>query len=187
MKLKPANTKARKLLAKLQELAERGIDGEREVAKRKLARLKSRLDFTAPDPASKGPDLFAGVFQRGSFGVEIHCFTAEDFDIANCVKWAIETAAKVPCSYRDGHLIAEATAGTANRLARVALHIAESFRALADKFKALPGADAKDRPVFVMGLYDGKRKDKHHECIRSNPAGNPRRRPDGADKREAKR
>lgn len=48
--LKTANSKARALLNKLQALAERGIDGEKISAQKKIARLKARFDFTAPDP-----------------------------------------------------------------------------------------------------------------------------------------
>ncbi len=158
--MKPANSKARALLAKLEALAERGIDGEREAAKHKLARLKARLNFTAPDPADKGPDLFAGKFRRGSLGVEIYSFQAGDFDIANCVKWAIESATRIPCSYRNGHLLAEAAPGTAAKLADIAVHITESFRSLVDKFQSVQGVNGSDRNVFVMGLYDGMMNQK---------------------------
>jgi hypothetical protein len=102
--MKPANSKARALLAKLEALAERGVDGERAAAKRSIRRLKARFDFTKPEPPET-PDLFSGVFRRGNLAVEIHFFDVKDFDIANCVKWAIESAARIPCSYRHGHLL----------------------------------------------------------------------------------
>jgi len=76
-------------------------------------------------------------------------------DVANSVKWAIESAAKVSCAYRNGDLLAEATPGTARRLTDISGHIATSFRALIEKFAALDGVTAGDRGVFVMGLYDG--------------------------------
>ena len=152
--LKPATAKARVLLKKLQALAERGIDGEKAAAQKKLARLKARLDFTAPDPAET-PDLFLGTFKRSTKARWIHTFQRHDFDVANSVKWAIESATQIPCVYRDGELLAEATPGTANRLAEVATHIAGSFRALLDQFSAVDGVSPEDRGVFVMGLYDG--------------------------------
>ena len=65
--LKPANSKARALLKKLLALAERGIDGEKTSAQRKIRRLKARFDFSAPDPAET-PDLFSGSFKRFSHG-----------------------------------------------------------------------------------------------------------------------
>jgi hypothetical protein len=40
--LKPADSKARVLLKKLLALAERGIDGEKTSAQRKIRRLRSR-------------------------------------------------------------------------------------------------------------------------------------------------
>jgi hypothetical protein len=150
----PASSKARALLKKLQALAERGIDGERISAQRKIARLKARFDFTVPDPAET-PDLFSGSFKRSTTARRICSFGSHEFDVANSVKWAIESATKITCVYRDGDLLAEATPSTANRLAEIAVHIAHSFRALLDKFSAVDGVSVNDRAVFVMGLYDG--------------------------------
>jgi hypothetical protein len=152
--MKPANPKARSLLAKLQALAEQGIDGERMVARKKLARLRARFDFSAPDTTDT-PDLFAGKFKQGSAALHIHTFKAADFDIANSVKWAIEAATKIPCVYRNGNLLAQATPGTAKKLAEIATHITGSFRSLVDQFGAVDGVKLEDRAVFVMGLYDG--------------------------------
>jgi hypothetical protein len=148
------NQKARALFKKLQALAERGVDGEKTSAQRKLERLKARYNFEEPDPAET-LDLFHGNFKRASQARFIYAFTSRDFDIANSVKWAIETATKVQCVYRDGDLLAEATPGTANRLVKVANHIACSFRTLVDKFSASNPHAASDRNAFVMGLYDG--------------------------------
>ena len=152
--LKPANAKARALLKKLQALAEQGIGGEKISAQKKIARLTARLDFTAPDP-TETPDLFLGSFKRSSRAKWICSFAGNDFEVANSVKWAIESATKIPCVYRDGDLLAEATPSTAHKLTDIALHIAQSFRALIDQFSAIDGVSATDRGVFVMGLYDG--------------------------------
>jgi hypothetical protein len=152
--LKPANSKARALLKKLQALAERGIDGERISAQKKVARLKARLDFTTPDP-NETPDLFLGSFQRSTKARWIYSFGRDEFDVANSVKWAIESATKIRCVYRDGKLLAEAAASTTKRLTEVADHIARSFRILLDRFSAVEGVSVNDRGVFVMGLYDG--------------------------------
>jgi hypothetical protein len=156
--LKPASTKARAVLRKLQALAERGVDGEKFVAQRKIARLKARFDFDAPGPAET-LDLFQGVFKRSSKARWIYSFTPSEFDVANQVKWAIETATGIPCLYRDCDLLAEASPSTANRLAGIAEHISQSFRALVAKFGALNGVSVADRGVFVMGLYDGMMND----------------------------
>jgi hypothetical protein len=152
--LTPASPKARSLLKKLEALAERGIDGEKISAQRKLARLKARFDFTQPEETAP-PDLFSGNFKRSGMVRHIYTFGAHEFDVANSVKWAIEGAAQVTCVFRHGELLAEATPGTAKRLTDIAGQIAKSFRALIEKFGALDGVTAGDRNVFVMGLYDG--------------------------------
>jgi len=152
--LKPANSKARALLKKLQALAERGIDGEKRSAQKKIARLKARLDFTAPDPAET-PDLFLGNFKRSTTARWIYAFGRNEFDVANSVKWAIESTTKIRCIYRDLDLLAEATPATANKLTGIATHIAHSFRALLAKFSVVDGVSVDDRGVFVVGLYDG--------------------------------
>jgi len=152
--LKTANSKARALLNKLQALAERGIDGEKTADQKKIARLKARFDFTAPDPAEP-PDLFLGSFKRASKAQWIYSFGGHEVDVANSVKWAIESATKIPCLHRGRDLLAEARPSTANRLTDIAGHIANSFRTLIDQFSAVDGVSVTDRSVFVMGLYDG--------------------------------
>ena len=152
--LKTPNSRARALLSKLQALAERGIDGEKTSAQRKIARLKARFDFTAPDP-TETPDLFLGSFKRASQARWIYTFGGHEFDVANSVKWAIESATNIPCMYRGRDLVAAAAPSTANRLTDIAGHIADSFRILIDKFSAVDGVSVTDRGVFVMGLYDG--------------------------------
>jgi hypothetical protein len=157
--LRPANAKARTLFKKLQALAEQGIDGERISAQNKIARLKARFDFTAPDP-SETPDLFSGSFKRSTTARWIYSFGRNEFDVANSVKWAIESVTKIPCVHRDGDLLAEATRYTAKKLTEIADHIAESFRALLGQFSAVDGVSVEDRGVFVMGLYDGMMNEK---------------------------
>lgn len=152
--LTAANAKARLLLKKLEALAERGIDGEKLAAQRKIARLKARFDFSRPDETQK-TDLFFGHFKQSRTARKIFSFNADEFDVANSVKWAIESAAKVPCVFRHGDLLAEAAPPTAKKLTEIAGHIAGSFRALIKKFSAVDGVSANDRNVFVMGLYDG--------------------------------
>jgi hypothetical protein len=134
--LKPANSKARALLKKLLALAERGIDGEKASAQRKNRRLKARFDFSAPDPAET-PDLFSGSFKPSATARPIYAFGPNEFEVANAVKWAIESATGIQCLYRNRELLAEASPATARRLEAIALHIASSFHALLDKFSAV--------------------------------------------------
>jgi len=175
-KLKPANSKARALLKKLQALAERGIDGEKIEAQRKLSRLKARFDFSGADPVET-PDLFSGRFTPSTTARRIWSFEPHEFDVANSVKWAIESSTHIPCIYRNCDLLAEATPATANRLSGIAVHIADSFRALLDKFSAVDGVRVEDRGVFVRGLYDGMMNEARNtgERLPGRPSGKTKR------------
>lgn len=79
------------MLTKLQALAERGIDGEKLAAQRKIDRLRARFDFDAPG-AAETLDLFQGTFKQSSKARWIYSFSQAEFDVANAVKWAIESA-----------------------------------------------------------------------------------------------
>lgn len=173
---KPANTRIRVLFRKLQALAERGVDGEREVARRKLARLKARYDFAAP-AAEDGPDLFSGRFTRSSTARAVYTFKRNEDALASLVKWAIEAATQVRCLHRGADLLAEATPATARRLSQISDHIAQSFRVLLDRFCALDGVTAADRSAFLLGLYDGMMNDARDPGQRLPGRSNsPRRR-----------
>src|SRR5512136_2601008 len=118
--MKPANAKARELQGKLERLADPangGTPDEIAAANRKLLRLKRRFDFSEPAPAET-MDIFAGLKNtRASRNAAHVCtFQTADYDVANCVKLAIEQAAGIPCFFRGGGLLAQATASTANKL-----------------------------------------------------------------------
>jgi hypothetical protein len=149
-----ANAKAWALFHKLLALAEQGVDGEKMAAQNKLARLQQRYDFSVP-LAGETSDLFSGNFKRSASARRIYSFRSNELDIASSVKWAIESAAKIPCLHRDTGLYAEATASTARKLTEIADHITQSFRILLDKFSAVEGVRALDRSAFLQGLYDG--------------------------------
>jgi len=142
------------LLRKLQALAERGVGGERDVARRKLARLEARFDFTGGD-AAEPPDLFSGSFTHSSKARAICSFRSDETALASSVKWAIESVTRVRCLHRGVELLAEVTPATARRLREIAEHIAQSFRLLMERFWSLEGVTAADRRAFLMGLYDG--------------------------------
>jgi len=157
--MKPANARARALLAKLERLVDPtngATDGEVAAAQRKLARLKNRFDFAAPHQVSAA-DIFAGFkfTRRRGAAAHIHTFRAADFDIASSVKWAIEKGTGLHCYFRGADLVAEAAPGAANRLGKLTGHIAETFRTLLDTLGKLEGVTPRDRAIFIMGLYDG--------------------------------
>lgn len=151
-KLKPATPTARRFRAKLEALAALGVDGERETAARKLARLLARYDWQARDTAPAG-DIFAGRYHLAERGHPIGRF--ECAHVANAVKWAIESACGVPCVHRDGELVALATPASCRRLAAAAKTIADGYQVTWSRFASVPGVAAADRPLFCMGLYDG--------------------------------
>jgi hypothetical protein len=150
--MNPPTPAARKLFAKLTALAEQGINGERDAAKLKLERLKGKYDFSQPDPQEM---LFSGKFTKASAACLLWKFQPWEMDTANAVKWAIETAAGIPCVFRSGELLAQANAPTAARLKEIAGTIAAGFDTLWTKYTAAPGTMASDRSCFVLGLYEG--------------------------------
>lgn len=169
--MKPATPKARDLRAKLEALVEAGINGEKVAAKIKLERLISRFDWTAPD--TRTADLFAGKFQPAQTALPVRQFTAETFDFAPSVKWAIEHATGIRCAFRDCQLVAEATPRTAAKLSGIAGTIAESFVALWTQFHKA-GARPDDQGIFVMGLYDGMMNEVRPALLPSRTAKDAR-------------
>lgn len=146
--------KTRELLAKLEALAARGIDGERVNAQKKLDRLRGRYDFTAPvEKQASAQDMFTGYYSAAPTSVPIA--TIADCDIANSVKWAIESATGIRCGYRDNCLAAFAKPASAVKLVTVANEIGGAFTELWRKFSVLPGLSGHDRQHFMMDLYDG--------------------------------
>jgi hypothetical protein len=154
MNLKPAGPKAWAMLKKLEALAERGIDGERTAAQHKIARLKTRFDFTGQEPG-EATDLFSGKFKQSTTARRVFRFGDGEVDVANSVKWAIESGTKISCVFRGTELLAEAAPATAHRLEEIAAHVALNFRSLVGKFNSFDGVTVTDRAAFVMGLYDG--------------------------------
>ncbi len=156
--LKPAPAKARSLLHKLEALAaiqSHGTDAEREAAKKKVDRLRKRFDFGAPPPM-ECTDVFAGCkFVPATIAQQVWSCGRAEYDVMSAVKWSLESATGIQCSYRNGDLLAAATPSTATKLAEISTHIAESFRALLAKFAAVDGWNKHDRPLFVRGLLDG--------------------------------
>lgn len=158
--MKPATTKARALLAKLEALAERGVDGEQASALRKVDKLRRRFDFDAPIEREKC-DLFSGDFQRGTVAESLG--RIPEHDIADACKWAIERATGIHCLFRGDELLAEAKPVTAAKLRVIAGTVAHSFRHLWGQFVQVPGVNGAERALFVRGLYDGCMNDARGE------------------------
>lgn len=115
--MKRANAKARALLGKLERLADPangGTPDEIAAARRKVQRLRNRFDFSEPDTDElEQLDIFAGIHSQrpARRTVHVHTFEPADFDIANSVKWAIEQATGIACTFRGDELSAACTTG----------------------------------------------------------------------------
>ena len=59
--------------------------------------------------ANDTPDLFSGRFASSSAARRIYSFNNNELDVANAVKWAIESATRIHCVHRGADLLAEAT------------------------------------------------------------------------------
>ncbi len=167
--MKPANTKARALRAKLAALVERGVAGEADSAKRKLARLEKSFDFTAENPDDAATrDLFRDAL--GSYGMHRDCAEKfADYDIASFVKWAILNAYGIEGKLRENRdhtisLVLEASHESMKVINHVARLLNRAFSDLLAAFLALPGAGERDGRTFVRACYDGCMNDQRKDC-----------------------
>jgi hypothetical protein len=76
------------------------------------------------------------ISARSSAARRIYSFDNNELEVANAVKWAIESANKIHCVHRGAELLAEATPATARRLSEISNHIANSLRTLLARFTA---------------------------------------------------
>ena len=156
--MKPATPKARALLAKLEALAERGVNGEKTAAQAKLSKLKARYDFSAADKTTE--DLFKGCFRPATIAQPIFEHTTSARDVIDFVKWTIESETGIRCLFRGDQLMAEATPSTAAQLKTIASTITDNYTQLWKRFSHAPGVNPADRPNFVRGLFDGMTGDE---------------------------
>ena len=158
--MKPATERICVLRAKLQALAERGVNGEKIAAQAKLKRLEARYDFSKP--VLRTEDIFAGTFRKSTQASPVMTYTATDFDIVNSVKWAIEARTGIECLFKGGSLMAAATPETAQQLRGIAVKVSSSFDGLWATFQIASGVVAADRGNFILGLYDGMMGEERH-------------------------
>ena len=153
--MKQATEKHFDLRAKLQALADRGVNGEAVVAKAKLKRLEQAIDFSKP--VLRTEDIFAGIRPRFTNDANKLCvLSPDDLELAALVKSALEIQLKIEASFRwNGELWARVSKNDADQLGRVALGISESFRSLWFKLSKQSGIYPSDRSLFYRGLFDG--------------------------------
>jgi hypothetical protein len=154
---KTATNAARRLREKLAALvAAPGTPDEGNAAQAKLARLDERYDFGQVDVAKEF--LFAGKFTSSANAAPIAIIA--DWPLGAAVKWAIESATGIHCSFNGSELRAEATNGTVKKLSGIADTISGGFNALWAQFATFPTVTQADRALFLRGLYDGMMADQ---------------------------
>lgn len=174
--MKPLPSKAARTLRRsLSSLAQRGVGGEADNARQKLARLESRFDFTAPEPDDP-EDIFANVeitFIPGDYRELFHYEPAE-VTAAAFVKWALETRFKVSGLFRQNGTApalwiecSDASLPTMRHLAGI---IRSAFAELWREYLKTPGVEAGCRRAFELGIYDGMMDDPREHAQLLPPA-----------------
>lgn len=152
--MKPATEKLCQLRAKLQALAERGVNGEATAAKAKLKRLDASVDFSKP--ILRTEDIFANMRVRFDAQAHFICNLGPDKELGDFVKWALESGVRINASHRGhGELWACIPLVDTGRIKTLAMGLADGFRLLWEQFKRTPGVFPSDRTLFYRGLYDG--------------------------------
>ena len=159
--MSPATATHFELREKLQRLATDGVGGEAESARARLARLASKFDFSvqilrAGDIFTDAAQVIANRADAHTLGIALRLSEPH----AIFTKWAIDEGFKIESRWRtrpDGtaELCACVLARSIPNVAKAAAHIAASFGALWQTFRALPGATDADCRAFMLGLYDG--------------------------------
>ncbi len=150
----PATNGARKLRAKLAELAARpGTIEEGIAATVKLKRLLARYDFSQVDVRKEY--LFAGHFRSSGRDQLQRIAELPDPTLGHWVKWAVEESTRIPCTFRGIVLHADATPDTADKLRAICQTISQGFTQLWTRFASFPTINPEDKALFLRGLWDG--------------------------------
>lgn len=162
-KIKPkrkASATAFRLRDKLDALARYGINGEKIAAQGKLDALIAKYDWTTDPRKQVQKDVFAGKFTPASYASQVFRFSEEDADIANAIKWAIQSRTMIQCVWR-GHseLWAQADPSSTRRLTDIARTVSDAFRSLWRQFSQATGVEPQERSLFISGLADGMLQD----------------------------
>jgi hypothetical protein len=144
--------------AHLQEMAARGTENEREIAKAKLASLEAKYRFDAPLPI---PDIFDGWVKPAYARDATPIFTAanESLDAANIVKWILHEHFDVTATWRyhseGADLQAHIRKGDAAKLGRHCKALLKNILLCCDAFSGGRPLRPLDRAPFLQGLSDG--------------------------------
>jgi hypothetical protein len=155
-----ATTALRRRHAHLTEMATRGTDHEKSIAKEKLARLESRHDFSKQSEP-EAADIFFG-WQAPTYSEESHPLfvVAKNWqDAANLVKWVLADQFQASSAWRtlpDGvSLLVHAKIADVERMKPFAKSLLETIIAACTEFTGRRDVRELDRAAFLNGLYDG--------------------------------
>lgn len=144
----------------LSEMAARGTDHEKTIARDKLRRLEARYDFTA-SVETGGEDIFDG-WERPANSRQAHPVLkvkAEWLDAANLTKWVFQDKFKTGTGWRtvaDGaELLIHASLADVRRFIPFAKNLHETIVATCLEFSQGQAVRELDRAPFLNGLYDG--------------------------------
>ncbi|MEI8311907.1 MAG: hypothetical protein WCH98_14255 [Verrucomicrobiota bacterium] len=156
----PATASIRRRRDHLSEMAARGTDHEKAIAKDKLKRLDARYDFAAPADIEVG-DIFDG-WERPASSQQSHPVLKakkEWLDAANLIKWVFQDKFKTPSGWRslaDGaELMLHAGKADTDRFKPFAKNLHDTIVAACSEFSCGRTVRELDRAPFLNGLYDG--------------------------------
>ena len=156
----PATSAIRRRRDHLSEMAARGTEHEKSIAKDKLKRLEARYDFAAPADLEAG-DIFEG-WERPAGSHESHSVLKakkEWLDAANLIKWVFQDKFKTSSGWRslpDGaELMLDAGREDAARFKPFAKNLHDTIVAACTEFSRGRTVRELDRSPFLNGLYDG--------------------------------
>ena len=156
----PATSAIRRRRDHLSEMAARGTEHEKSIAKDKLKRLDARYDFAAPADLEAG-DIFEG-WERPARSHESHPVLKakkEWLDAANLIKWVFQDKFKTSSGWRslaDGvELLLDAGKDDTARFKPFAKNLHDTIIAACSEFSRNRAASELERAPFLNGLYDG--------------------------------
>jgi len=160
MKKTSATPALRRRWDHLSEMAARGTEHEKTIAKEKLGRLEARHDFSRPAARDAG-DIFAGWPRPAPSQVAhpVLKVKKEWLDAANLIKWVFQDKFHTASTWRtaaaETELLLNANASDARKFKPFAKDLLGTIIAACEEFSRGCNIRELDRAPFLTGLYDG--------------------------------
>ena len=166
MKKTSATAGLRRRRDHLAEMAARGTEHEKVVAKEKLKRLEARHDF-APPADLEVDDIFAGWARPAHSRVAhpILKVKKEWLDAANLIKWVFQDKFQASSIWKSAaaetELMLNASATDVRKFKPFAKGLLSTIVAACEEFSRGGNIRELDRAPFLTGLYDGLIDERH--------------------------